>query len=70
LLVHVLKAIADDDTVAGYDRDIARLLVETRLGRLYAPKLGRADDYPAPVETTVFQLEQQLRKALSFLSKI
>ena len=63
LLVHVLKTIADDDAIAGYDRDIARLLVEIRLGQLYAPKLGRADD--ARVETTVFQLEQQLRKAPS-----
>jgi len=70
LLVHVLKTIADDDAVAGYDRDIARLLVETRLGQLYAPKLGRADDHHAPVETIVFQLEQQLRKAVSFLSKV
>jgi|SRR5262245_31410470 len=69
LLVHVLKTIAGDDTVAGYDRDIARLLVETRLGQLYAPKLGRADDHHAPVETIVFQLEQQLRKAVSSLSR-
>ena len=62
LLVHVLKTIADDGAIPGYDRDIARLLVEIRLGQLYAPKLERVDDYPAPVETTMFQLEQQLRK--------
>ena len=66
---HVLKTIADDDAVAGYDRDIARLLVETRLGQLYAPKLERVDDHHAPVETIVFQLEQQLRKAVSSLSR-
>ena len=65
LLVHVLKTIADDGAIPGYDRDIARLLVEIRLGQLYAPKLERVDDYHAPVETTVFQLEQQLRKAPS-----
>jgi hypothetical protein len=57
LLVHVLKTIADDDAIGGYDRDIARLLVETRLGQLYAPKLERVDDYHIPVETTVFQLK-------------
>jgi len=62
LLVHVLKTIADDGAIPGYDRDIARLLVEIRLGQLYAPKLERVDDYHAPIETTVFQLEQQLRK--------
>jgi hypothetical protein len=40
LLVHVLKTIADDDAITGYDRDIA------------------------------FQLEQQLRKAVSSLSRV
>jgi len=69
LLVHVLKTIADDVATAGYDRDIARLLVETRLGQLYAPKLERVDDHHAPVDTIVFQLEQQLRKAVSSLPK-
>jgi hypothetical protein len=57
-----LKTIADDGAIPGYDRDIARLLVETRSGQLYAPKLESVDDYHAPVETAVFQLEQQLRK--------
>jgi hypothetical protein len=33
LLVHVLRTIAADGTVASYDRDIANLLVETAADR-------------------------------------
>ena len=65
LLVHVLKAIADDKAVASYDRDIAMLLAETGLGRPSATRAREIGDrHPAiDTEAIVRQLERQLRQA-------
>ena len=67
LLVHVLKAIADDKAVASYDRDIAMLLAETGLGRPSATRAREMGDrHPAlDTEAIVRQLERQLRQAFS-----
>ena len=43
LLVHALRTIAADGTVARYDRDIANLLVETAADRTRAPMRERQE---------------------------
>jgi hypothetical protein len=62
LLVHVLRTIAADGTVASDDRDIANVLVET--DRTRAPIVrDKKDQHPmADIDATVRQLEQQLKK--------
>ena len=60
LLVHVLRIIAADGTVASYDRDIANLLVETAADGRRAPIVYAMAD----IDATVRQLEQQLKKVL------
>ena len=47
LLVHVLRTIAADGTVASYDRDIANLLVETAADRARAPIVRDKNDQHA-----------------------
>ena len=66
LLVHVLRTIASDSTVASYDRDIANLLVETAADRTRAPMLKdkNGQHVEADIDATVRQLEQQLKKVL------
>jgi hypothetical protein len=66
LLVHALRTIATDGTVARYDRDIANLLVETAADRTRAPMLKDKNDQrvEADIDATVRQLEQQLKKVL------
>jgi hypothetical protein len=66
LLVHVLRTIAADGTVASYDRDIANLLVETASDRTRAPSVREKNDQhaTADIDATVRQLEQQLKKVL------
>jgi hypothetical protein len=65
LLVHVLRTIAADGTVASYNRDIANLLVETAADRTRAMVKDK-NDQPAmaDIDATVRQLEQQLKKVL------
>jgi hypothetical protein len=67
LLVHVLKAIANDNAVSTYDRDIAMLLAETGLGRLSATSAREmgADHAALDAEAIVRQLESQLRQAFN-----
>jgi hypothetical protein len=64
LLVHVLRTIGADGTVASYDRDIANLLVET--DRTRAPIVRDKNDQHAmaDMDATVRQLEQRLKKVL------
>ena len=66
LLVHVLRTIAADGTVASYDRAIANLLVETAADRTRAPIVREKNDHyaMADIDATVRQLEQQLKKVL------
>jgi hypothetical protein len=66
LLVHALRTIAADGTVARYDRDIANLLVETAADRTKAPMAKDQNDQSAKadIDATVRQLEQQLKKVL------
>jgi hypothetical protein len=66
LLVHVLRSIAADSTVASYDRDIANLLVETAADRARAPIVRDKNDQHAmaDIDATVRHLEQQLKKVL------
>jgi hypothetical protein len=66
LLVHVLRTIAADGTVASYDRDIANLLVETAADRARAPiARDKNDQHAMPdIDATVHQLEQRLKKVL------
>ena len=66
LLVHALRTIAADGTVARYDRDIANLLVETAADRTRAPTVRHKNDQhaEADIDATVRQLEQQLKKVL------
>ena len=66
LLVHALRTIAADGTVARYDRDIANLLVETAADRTRAPMAKDQNDQSAKadIDATVRQLEQQLKKVL------
>ena len=66
LLVHALRTIATDGTVARYDRDIANLLVETATDRTRAPLAKDKNDQSAKtdIDATVKQLEQQLKKVL------
>jgi hypothetical protein len=66
LLVHALRTIAADCTVARYDRDIANLLVETAADRTKAPMAKDQNDQSAKadIDATVRQLEQQLKKVL------
>jgi hypothetical protein len=66
LLVHVLRTIAADGTVASYDRAIAKLLVETAADRTRAPIVREKNDQyaMADIDATVRQLEQQLKKVL------
>jgi hypothetical protein len=65
LLVHSLRTIAADGTVARYDRDIANLLVEAAADRTRA-MVKNNNDQPAmaDIDATVRQLEQQLKKVL------
>jgi hypothetical protein len=65
LLVHSLRTIAADGTVARYDRDIANLLVEAAADRTRA-MVKDNNDQPAmaDIDATVRQLEQQLKKVL------
>jgi len=67
LLVHVLKAIANDNAVSTYDRDIAMLLADTGLGRPSATSAREMDAHHAALDTEaiVRQLERQLRQAFS-----
>ena len=66
LLVHALRTIAADGTVARYDRDIANLLVETAADRTRAPMAKDKNDQSAKadIDATVRELEQQLKKVL------
>ena len=66
LLVHVLRTIASDSTVASYDRDIANLLVETAADRKRTPIVRDKNDQSAKadIDATVRELEQQLKKVL------
>ena len=66
LLVHVLRTIAADVTVASYDRDIANLLVETAADRTRAPAVRHKNDQhaEADIDATGRHLEQQLKKVL------
>jgi hypothetical protein len=66
LLVHVLRTIAADGTVASYDRDIANLLVETAADRTRPPIVRDKNDQHAmaDIDGIVRQLEQQLKKVL------
>jgi hypothetical protein len=66
LLVHALRTIAADSTVASYDRDIADLLVETAADRTRPPIVRDKNDQHAmaDIDATLRQLEQQLKKAL------
>ena len=66
LLVHVLRTIAADGTVVSYDRDIANLLVETAADLKRASIVRDKNDQHAmaDIDTTVRQLEQQLKKVL------
>jgi hypothetical protein len=66
LLVHALRTIAADGTVARYDRDIANLLVETAADRTRAPTVRHKNDQhaEADIDAAVRQLEQQLKKVL------
>jgi hypothetical protein len=50
LLVHVLRSIAADGTVASYDRDIANLLVETAADRRRAPTERHKNNQPAEAD--------------------
>ena len=50
LLVHVLRTIAADGTVASYDRDIANLLVETAADRRRAPTERHKNNQPAEAD--------------------
>jgi hypothetical protein len=66
LLVHVLRTIASDSTVASYDRDIANLLVETAADRKRTPIVIDKKDQKAAadIDTITRQLDQQLKKVL------
>jgi hypothetical protein len=66
LLVHVLRTIASDSTVASYDRDIANLLVETAADRKRTPIVTDKKDQEATadIDTITRQLDQQLKKVL------
>ena len=66
LLVHVLRTIASDSTVASYDRDIANLLVETAADRKRTPIVTDKKDQEAAadIDTITRQLDQQLKKVL------
>jgi hypothetical protein len=65
LLVHALRTIAADGTVARYDRDIANLLVETAADRTRATVKDNNDQHTeADIDATVRHLEQQLKKVL------
>ena len=64
LLVHVLRTVAADGTVARYDRDISSLLVETAGDRPRVPIARSDDDREADMNATLRQLEHELKKAL------
>ena len=66
LLVHVLRIIASDSTVASYDRDIANLLVETAAAQKRTPIVtGKKDqEATADIDAIMRQLDQQLKKVL------
>ena len=66
LLVHVLRTIAADGTVASYDRDIANLLVETAAARKRTPIVTDKQDQEATadIDTIMRQLDQQLKEVL------
>jgi hypothetical protein len=65
LLVHVLRTIAADGTVARYDRDIASLLVETAGDRPRAPIARSDDDRVADMNAILRQLEHELKKSVA-----
>jgi hypothetical protein len=69
LLVHVLRTIASDSTVASYDRDIANLLVETAADRKRTPIVTDKKDQEATadIDTITRQLDHQLKKVLGVL---
>jgi hypothetical protein len=66
LLVHILRTIASDGTVASYDRDIANLLVETAAAQKRTPIVTDKKDQEAPadIDAIMRQLDQQLKKVL------
>jgi hypothetical protein len=64
LLVHVLRTIAADGTVASYDRDIANLLVETDQTRASTVRDKNDQHAMADIDAAVRQLAQQLKKVL------